>query len=116
MGTNTQSEPSVGELRFIARLDPDKLPLEYPYGDVSTTSGGTAIEASDVYEVDGETRSKFYSGTRFIDDSIQCVYREDDAIHACVLLQPLSYECSSGGPFFKDINSNNAGSSTNLYL
>ncbi|KAK8238250.1 rhamnogalacturonan lyase [Phyllosticta capitalensis] len=116
MGTNTQSEPSVGELRFIARLDPDKLPLEYPYGDVSTTSGGTAIEASDVYEVDGETRSKFYSGTRFIDDSIQCVYREDDAIHACVLLQPLSYECSSGGPFFKDINSNNAGSSTNLYF
>ncbi|KAK7547757.1 rhamnogalacturonan lyase [Phyllosticta citricarpa] len=116
MATDTTAEPSIGELRFIARLDPSKLPLEYPFGDVSTTAGGTAVEGSDVYEVDGQTRSKFYSGDRFIDDSVHCVYREDDAIHACMLLQPLSYECSSGGPFFKDINSNNAGDSTNLYF
>jgi len=42
------SEPSIGELRWIARLDPDLLPNEEPFGDVSTTGGGEAIEGSDV--------------------------------------------------------------------
>lgn len=56
MGTYTNSEPSVGELRFIFRLT--GLEVAYPHGDVSDTAGGTAIEGSDVYTVDGETRSK----------------------------------------------------------
>ena len=56
MGTYTVSEPSVGELRFIARLT--ALPEAYPFRDVSSTSGGTAIEGSDVFTVDGQTRSK----------------------------------------------------------
>lgn len=33
-----------------------------------------------------------------------------------MLLNSQSYEASSGGPFFRDINSNNAGDSTNLYF
>lgn len=33
-----------------------------------------------------------------------------------MLLNSQSYEGSSGGPFFRDINSNNAGDSTNLYF
>lgn len=33
-----------------------------------------------------------------------------------MLLNSYSYEKSSGGPFFRDINSNNAGDSTNLYF
>jgi rhamnogalacturonan endolyase len=33
-----------------------------------------------------------------------------------MLLNSYSYEGSSGGPFFRDINSNNAGDSTNLYF
>ncbi|KAL1614150.1 hypothetical protein SLS54_010006 [Diplodia seriata] len=117
MGTYFSEEPSIGEARFIARLDNSKLPLEYPFGVDSTTADSTStVEGSDVFVVDGQTRSKFYSSQRFIDDKVQCVYRDDDAIHACMILQPLSYEGSSGGPFFRDINSNNAGDSTNLYF
>jgi hypothetical protein len=52
---STTAEPSVGELRFIARLSRTTL----PNGPIqSTIYDGTAIEASDVYLVDGETRSK----------------------------------------------------------
>ncbi|KAF1975581.1 Rhamnogalacturonase B [Bimuria novae-zelandiae CBS 107.79] len=117
MATDTTSEPSVGELRFIARLQPSKLPLEYPFGSVSTTSGSSStVEGSDVFVVNGQTRSKFYSSERFIDDYVHCVYRDSDPIHACILLNSYSYERSSGGPFFRDINSNNAGDSTNLYF
>jgi hypothetical protein len=70
MATHTTAEPSVGELRFIARLKSSALPLEYPFGSVSTTVGSTStVEGSDVFVVDGQTRSKFYSSERFIDDS-----------------------------------------------
>ena len=118
MATYTTAEPDVGELRFIARLAADKLPLEYPFGVASTTSGSTStVEGSDVFVVGGQTRSKFYSSERFIDDYTHCVYRDPDAIHACILLNSDSYDGSSGGPFFRDINSNNAGDgATNLYF
>lgn len=117
MATDTTAEPSIGELRFIARLQPSKLPLEYPFGSVSTTGGSSsAVEGSDVFVVNGQTRSKFYSSERFIDDYVHCVYRDSDAVHACMLLNSYSYERSSGGPFFRDINTNNAGDSTNLYF
>jgi len=117
MATHTTAEPSIGELRFIARLQPSKLPLEQPFGVVSTTSGSTStVEGSDVYIVGGQTRSKFYSSERFIDDNVHCIYRDSDAIRACMLFNSYSYEASSGGPFFRDINSNNAGDSTNLYF
>lgn len=46
--SNLLTEPSVGELRWIARLNPDLLPNEEPFGDASTTNGGEAIEGSDV--------------------------------------------------------------------
>ncbi|KAL3470856.1 galactose mutarotase-like domain-containing protein [Aspergillus californicus] len=72
MGTNALSEPSVGELRYIARLV--NLPNAYKEGDVSDISDGEGVEAEDVYLVDGETRSKFYSSQRFIDDSVYCAY------------------------------------------
>ena len=58
MATNTNAQPAIGELRYIARLDSTKLPLEYPFGSASTTVGGTAIEGSDVYLVNGETDRK----------------------------------------------------------
>ncbi|KAF2192211.1 polysaccharide lyase family 4 protein [Zopfia rhizophila CBS 207.26] len=117
MATYTTAEPSVGELRFLARLQSSKLPLEYPFGSVSTTAGSSStVEGSDVFVVSGQTRSKFYSSERFIDDYVHCVYRDSDAIHACILLNSMSYEGSSGGPFFRDINSNNAGDDTNLYF
>ncbi|KAI1429657.1 polysaccharide lyase family 4 protein [Xylaria sp. FL1777] len=114
MATYITAEPSIGELRFIARLQSSKLPNEYPYGIVSTTAGSSsAVEGSDVFLVNGQTRSKFYSSTRFIDKDAQCVYGGSDEIHVCMLTpQP---ESSSGGPFFRDIETNNGGDDTNLY-
>jgi rhamnogalacturonan endolyase len=56
MGTNSLSQPSVGELRYIARLT--NLPGAYKEGDVSDTTGGEVVEGEDVFLVDGETRSK----------------------------------------------------------
>ncbi|KAF2709442.1 polysaccharide lyase family 4 protein [Pleomassaria siparia CBS 279.74] len=118
MATYTTAEPTIGELRFIARLQASKVPLEYPFGVVSTTSGYTStVEGSDVFVVGSQTRSKFYSSERFIDDYTHCVYRDSDTIHVCILLNSQSYEASSGGPFHRDINSNNAGGgATNLYF
>ena len=68
MYTYTTAEPDIGELRFIARLATDTVGT--PMVTASETNGGTAIEASDVYIVDGETRSKFYSGKQFINDQV----------------------------------------------
>lgn len=71
MATYTTAEPDVGELRFIARLNSAVLPSSYPFGDVSNTAGSTStVEGSDVFVVNGETRSKFYSSDRFIDDTV----------------------------------------------
>ncbi|KAL4889877.1 rhamnogalacturonate lyase A [Aspergillus ambiguus] len=111
MATYITAEPSIGELRFIARLNSDLLPNEEPFGDVSNTSGGTAIEGSDVFLVDGETRSKFYSSQRFIDDQRHCI--SSSSLRVCMILN--QYESSSGGPFHRDINSNNGGSYNALY-
>ncbi|KAK2054205.1 rhamnogalacturonase [Colletotrichum caudatum] len=118
MATYITAEPSIGELRWISRLNKDILPSEYPFGAVSTTAGSTsAVEGSDVFVVNGQTRSKFYSSERFIDDKIRCVYgTSPEEIHVCVSVEPKTgFELSSGGPFFRDINTNNAGDSTNLY-
>ncbi|GAW11332.1 hypothetical protein ANO14919_006760 [Xylariales sp. No.14919] len=108
MGTSTNSEPSVGELRYIFRLT--GLTAAYPYGDVSATSGGTAIEGSDVYNVNGQTRSKFYSSERFIDEKVYCATDSGASVHAC-FLRPnhQATEKGSGGPFFRDISLNYGG-------
>ncbi|KAI5268204.1 rhamnogalacturonate lyase A [Aureobasidium subglaciale] len=118
MATYTTAEPTIGELRFIARLNSKALPLEYPFGAASTIAGSTStVEGSDVFVVNGETRSKFYSSQRFIDDMVHCVYRDGpDPIHACMVLPDPAYEASSGGPFFRDIDSNNVGDYTGLYF
>ncbi|KAI2616750.1 polysaccharide lyase family 4 protein [Hypoxylon sp. NC1633] len=108
MGTYTVSEPSIGELRYIFRLT--GLTEAYPNGNVSYTAGGTAVEGSDVFLVSGETRSKFYSSDRFIDDDVYCATTTDASIHAC-FVRPNSQatEKSSGGPFFRDIDLNYGG-------
>ncbi|KAI1841025.1 hypothetical protein JX266_012806 [Neoarthrinium moseri] len=117
MATYITAEPSIGELRFITRLNPNPLSDEYPYGPVSTTAGSSStVEGSDVFLVNGQTRSKFYSSTRFIDRDAQCVLSSgSEAIHACMLHPEPGMESSSGGPFFRDIETNNGGDSTNLY-
>lgn len=103
LATHITAEPTIGELRFIARLKSSVLPNEYPFGVVSTTSNAAStVEGSDVYIVNGQTRSKFYSSERFIDKNAHCVWgTSPEEIHACVLVP--QYESSSGGPFFRDI-------------
>lgn len=73
LATHTTAEPDIGELRFLARLNNAVLPNEYPFGVASTTGGSTStVEGSDVFVVNGQTRSKFYSSERFIDDTVVC--------------------------------------------
>ncbi|KKF92477.1 putative rhamnogalacturonase [Ceratocystis platani] len=112
MGTHITAVPSIGEMRYIARLNAKVLPKEYPFGDASDTSGNTqTIEGSDVFLVNGQTRSKFYSSERYMDTDSYCAYGEgSDAMHVCFV--PLQMETCLGGPFFRDINSNKADSST----
>ncbi|KAF7732974.1 Rhamnogalacturonan endolyase, partial [Penicillium ucsense] len=111
MATYTSTEPSIGELRYIARLNANLLPNEEPFGAVSNIAGGTAIEGSDVFKVGSQTRSKFYSSERFIDDHRHCVSGSQHRV--CMILN--QYETSSGGPFHRDINTNNVGDYTGLY-
>jgi rhamnogalacturonan endolyase len=85
---STTAEPSVGELRFIARLNAATIPTGPTASTIAGTSG--AIEGSDVYLVSGQTRSKckllrfchellkltariVYSSRQFIDDQVHGV-------------------------------------------
>ncbi|KLU82512.1 hypothetical protein MAPG_01584 [Magnaporthiopsis poae ATCC 64411] len=112
MATHISKEPAIGELRFIARLNAKVLSGEYPFGEASATTPSTStVEGSDVFVVGGQTRSKFYSSTRFMDRDAQCVY--GGSINVCMVVPNM--ESSSGGPFFRDIESNNVGETTNLY-
>ncbi|KAF8202700.1 rhamnogalacturonase B [Mycena galopus ATCC 62051] len=105
MGTFTTAEPTVGELRFIARLSTATLPDGYLVADVA---GGTTIEGSDVYVVSDQTRSKFYSSRQFIDDQVHGVSGHS-GVAAFMIIPSTGYESSSGGPFMRDINNQNGG-------
>lgn len=93
------AEPSIGELRFIARLSRSAVPNGYP---VSAIVGGTAIEGSDVFKVGSQTRSKFYSSRQFIDDQVHGVTGSGVGVY--MVIPGTGYESSSGGPFMRDIN------------
>ncbi|KAF8660756.1 hypothetical protein AX16_001550 [Volvariella volvacea WC 439] len=110
MATYITAEPSVGELRFIARLRRAALPNGYPQSNIQ---GGTAIEGSDVFLVNGQTRCKFFSSRQFIDDQIHGV--SGNGIAAWMIIPGTGYESSSGGPFFRDIN-NQGGDQQELYF
>ncbi|QRW22552.1 rhamnogalacturonate lyase [Rhizoctonia solani] len=104
IGTHITAEPSVGELRFIARLDADKL----TGSTASDARGGTAIEGSDVFTVSGQTRSKFYSSVRFIEDQVHGVTGSGVGVY--MVIPGNGYETSSGGPFHRDIDNQNSPS------
>ncbi|KAL0958364.1 hypothetical protein HGRIS_000505 [Hohenbuehelia grisea] len=110
MATYISAEPSVGELRFIARLNRATLGSGYSVSDIK---GGSAIEGSDVYKVNSQTRSKFYSSRQFIDDQVHGVTGNN--IGAYMIIPGTGYEGSSGGPFFRDIN-NQGGDQQELYF
>lgn len=121
MATYITAEPSIGELRFIARLNKSVLNTS-AYPQSYTDQGSITVEGSDVFEdSSGQTYSKFYSSKRFIDDNVHC-----ELIHSCLwiwvdhghvdvsgsdmvvsMVIPRAYtgyESSSGGPFHRDIN------------
>ncbi|KAG8782003.1 hypothetical protein FRC15_007716 [Serendipita sp. 397] len=109
ISTYTTAEPSVGELRFIARLSKSALPNGVTAAEVN---GGTAIEGSDVFLLNGQTRSKFYSSKRFIEDQVHGV--TGSGVGVWMVLPGTAYETSSGGPFMRDIN-NQGSSQQELY-
>ncbi|KAJ7689883.1 polysaccharide lyase family 4 protein [Mycena olivaceomarginata] len=101
MATYTTAEPTVGELRFIARLLHTAVPNGIPQ---SNTVGGNRHRS---------TRSKFYSGVPFINDQVHGV--TGSGIGVYMVIPGAGYESSSGGPFFKDIN-NQGGAQQELYF
>ncbi|KAG8688067.1 hypothetical protein FRC11_006114 [Ceratobasidium sp. 423] len=105
MATYTTAEPSVGELRFIARLNAANL----PNGPTASSVAGSSatVEGSDVFLVSGQTRSKFYSSRQFIDDQVHGV--TGSGIGAYMVIPGTGYEASSGGPFFRDIDNQGGG-------
>ncbi|KAK1223271.1 hypothetical protein PQX77_013859 [Marasmius sp. AFHP31] len=107
--THITAEPSVGELRFIARLRSSSVPNGIPPANIK---GGTAIEGSDVFTVSGQTRSKFYSSRQFIDDAVKGVTGSGIGVYMVVYGQ--GFESASGGPFFRDID-NQGGDQQELY-
>jgi rhamnogalacturonan endolyase len=110
MATYISAEPSVGELRFIARLKRSAVSSGYKVADIA---GGSAIEGSDVYQVGSETRSKFYSSKQFIDDKVHGV--SGNGVGVYMIIPDTGYESASGGPFFRDIN-NQGGDQQEVYF
>ncbi|KAJ7884157.1 polysaccharide lyase family 4 protein [Mycena olivaceomarginata] len=98
MATYTTAEPTVGELRFIARL----LHTAVPNG----------IPQSNTLLVDG-INLEVYSGVPFINDQVHGV--TGSGIGVYMVIPGAGYESSSGGPFFKDIN-NQGGAQQELYF
>ncbi len=112
MATWAATCPNPGEMRFIARLDSKALNqgnVERPGDDTSAK----AIESKDIFIMpDGRTTSKYYSGVKFIDDKIHGSRGSNIGAYFAIG----SYESSSGGPFFRDINSQTAGDTEEIYF
>jgi rhamnogalacturonan endolyase len=77
-------------------------------------TGGTAIEGSDVFTVSGQTRSKFYSSIRFIEDQVHGV--SGSGVGVYMVIPGNGYETSSGGPFHRDIDNQSALNWQNIVL
>jgi rhamnogalacturonan endolyase len=109
MATHITAEPTVGELRWITRLNGavlTRVPLESKLiGNVG------AIESADVFGLPNEhSRSKYYGNQRAIDLGMRGVGGDGVGVY-------MAYgnrESSSGGPFFRDIQ-NQSGTDTELY-
>lgn len=112
MATWAATCPHPGEMRFIARLDSKVLSqgnLDRPGDDTSAK----AIESKDIFILpDGRTSSKYYSAVPFIDDAIHGSRGKNVGAYFAIG----SYESSSGGPFFRDINSQTAGAAEEIYF
>ncbi len=62
-------------------------------------NGGTAIESTDIYLLDGQTRSKYYSNRQAMNLTVRGITGSGIGVY-------MAYgnrESSAGGPFFRDI-------------
>src|SRR5204863_2187680 len=97
--THITAEPSVGELRYIFRLDRSRL----PDGNLKANTVGTTrtVEGSDVFALaNGETRSKFYGNPPAIDNLVHGV--RGPGVGAYMIMG--NRGSSSGGRFFRVFN------------
>ena len=85
-----------GELRWISRLNSSVITTVLTPAEIN---GGTAIESTDIYLLDGQTRSKYYSNRQAMDLTVRGVTGSGIGVY-------MAYgnrESSAGGPFFRDI-------------
>ncbi len=95
MATYVNSE-GAGELRWISRLNSDVITTVYTPAEIE---GGTAIESTDIYSLDGQTRSKYYSNRQAMDLTVRGITGSGIGVY-------MAYgnrESDAGGPFFRDI-------------
>jgi len=115
MATYASAEPSVGELRWITRLQSARL----TNGPIPSDNRGNtnAIESSDVFGMaDGTTRSKYYgdTSTHSKDRAMDLTYCGATGAGIGVWMVFGNRESSSGGPFFRDIQ-NQCGTDQEIY-
>jgi rhamnogalacturonan endolyase len=115
MATYASAEPSVGELRWITRLQSSKL----TNGPIPSDNRGTtnAIESSDVNGMaDGTTRSKYYGDTitHGKDRAMDLTYCGATGVGIGLWMVFGNRESSSGGPYFRDIQ-NQCGTDQEIY-
>lgn len=91
----------AGELRWITRLNPTVITTVVTPAEVN---GGTAIESTDIYLLDGQTRSKYYSNRQAMDLTVRGVAGSGIGVYMAYG----SRESSAGGPFFRDIEQQGA--------
>ena len=112
MATYVTYEPAVGELRWITRLQYNKLPHGPPQSDNNGNTG--AIESTDVFGyADGHTTSKYYGRQR----AMELGYTGATNSGVGVFMVFDTRESSSGGPFYRDIENqgDGAGSDQEVY-
>jgi rhamnogalacturonan endolyase len=107
MATFAAAEPSVGELRWITRLQSSRFSNVPVNSDIRS---GSAIESSDVFTVNGQSRSKYYGNQHAKDVAIRGVTGSGVG----VFMAYGNRESSSGGPFFHDIQ-NQTGTDAEVY-
>jgi rhamnogalacturonan endolyase len=86
----------AGELRWISRLNASVINTVYTPAEIN---GGTAIESTDIYLLDGQTRSKYYSNRQAMSLTVRGITGSGIGVY-------MAYgnrESSAGGPFFRDI-------------
>ncbi len=109
MATHFTSEPSLGNVRYITRIQRSVLPNGPAPSDLEGNTG--AIEAQDVFGLaNGETRSKHYSNHRQMDWS----YTGATGTNVGVWMVKGNEEGMSGGPFYRNLI-NQAGSDQEIY-